>query len=534
MELKNKSIVPRWYQTESAVKAIDRIKSKDVHPILAVPTGAGKTIIICMIIIEWLKQNADKNVLVVSHVREILEQNYEELEDQLDEKIGLYSSGLGRKDTERVTVVGMQSGRNKPEIFKNVGLIIIDECHLVNEYNTGTYRKFLSNFNCNYVGLTATPYRARGYLHLSDESLFTEIAYDLTTYENFNRLTNEGYLSKLYSKATDLKMAIPKGVRTVAGDFDKKDLSILFDNDRVTDMAIKEVTEILARGRYKKVLVFCISIKHSESVADKFNELGFSSNFVHSQMDQDRNDVFDDFRNGNIQVLTNVEVATTGLDIPNIDMVVLLRPTQSISLYVQMTGRGLRVAKGKDHCLVLDFAENVSRLGPINDVKIDQKGKPKGGGEAPVKECPECSCLNHPIAKVCVACGHKFKFEVKITPQASEMSIVKKIEPQRLTVSSVSYARHKKANSADSFRIDYRVGLRRFSKWLAVGSNYYAMSMAAAELPSMLKKGEEVETLTVACLLDSIPKFKTPSFITVDINSKYPEIVKIEYKEDLV
>lgn len=531
MKLKNKT--PRYYQSDSAEEALKSILVPTNHPICAIPTGAGKTIIIALIIVEYLKRNPDKNILVVSHVKEILQQNYDTLVSELDENIGLYSAGLGRKDTDRVTVVGIQSGRNNVKAFKDVGLIIIDECHLVSEWDQGTYRKFLSCFDCNYIGLTATPFRASGYIHLSKEALFTEICHDLTSYENFNKLVEEGYLTKLYSKGTDLKMKIPKGVGTVAGDYVNNDLDILFNNESITESAVKEISSLLKKGYYKKVLIFCINIEHAESVSQCLNDYDISTDFVHSKMDDDRVEILSQFKSGILTCLTNVNVLTTGLDVPDIDMIVLLRPTKSLSLYCQMVGRGLRIAEGKDHCLVLDFAENVSRLGPVNDLNIDQKGKPEPGGEPPTKECPikKCKCLNHIKAEYCIACGYKFIFKPKITRAASELSVVKVKEPQVLTVSGVSYNRHVKKDKPDSVRIDFQVGLRKYSKWLAVESlSLYAADKAKYEVPRMLKEGEELHgKFTVDNILRNQHKFKRPLKIVVDVNEKFPRIEEIIY-----
>lgn len=534
MQLKNK--IPRYYQKNSAELALESIKNPKSHPICAIPTGAGKTIIIALIIVEYLKRYPDKNILVVSHVKEILEQNYKTLDEELDENIGLYSASLNRKDIDRVTVVGIQSGRNNPDAFNNVGLIIIDECHLVSEWDQGTYRKFLSCFNCNYIGLTATPFRASGYIHLSEEALFTEICHDLTSYENFNRLVDESYLTTLFSKATDLKMEIPKGVGTVAGDWVNNDLDILFNNERVTKKALLETKSIIDSGKYRKILFFCINISHAERVSEWVKELDIPCDFVHSKMEGDRAAVVGNFKEAkDIIGLSNVNVLTTGLDVPDIDMIVMLRPTKSVSLYCQMVGRGLRIAEGKTHCLVLDFAGNVSSLGPVNDLNIDQKGKPQKGGDAPMKECPECQCLNHPVAKFCIACGYKFKFKVKITSEHSEMDIISRRESQILKVSSVSYHRHKKKNAADSLRIDFRVGLRKFSKWLSVESyTLSAANYAKSEVPNMLKDGEEINgRFTVKNLLDNVDKFKKVESILVDVNDKYPKIEDIKYEEEV-
>lgn len=532
MKLKNKTL--RYYQTECVESALKSIKNKYSNPLVVLPTGSGKTLVICGIIIEWIKENPNKNILVISHVKEILQQNYEELSKELDEKIGVYSAGLGRKDTKRVTVVGMQSGRNNPSEFKDIGLCIVDEAHLVSEFDQGTYREFLSNFDTNIIGLTATPYRASGFIFLSKEALFTEICIDYTSYEKFNKLTNEGYLAKIYSKATDYKLEIPKGVATIAGDYSNNDLDILFDNSRVTEKALKEVKQIYNTNNYKKILVFCINIKHSELVAKMMNNIGIKTSFVHSKMENDRFKEIEDFREGKFTALTNVNTLTTGLDIPNIDLLIMLRPTKSISLYQQMAGRLLRPHKNKSHGLILDFAGNINRLGPINDIHINQKGKPKKGGDAPIKCCPKCQCNNHPINKYCDACGYEFKFKVKLTVEASNLDITKRKEPQELTVRSVTYNRHKKKGKPDSFRIDYMVGLRKYAKWLHVeSSSPYASGPARYEIPKMLKDGEIIDGMfTIDNLIANQDKFKTPIKIIVDINEKWPQVEEIIYSED--
>jgi len=196
-----------------------------------------------------------------------------------------------------------------------------------------------------------------------------------------------------------------------------------------------------------------------------------------------------------------------------------------------MIGRGLRVCEDKTHTLVLDFANNIETLGPINDAAIDQLGKPyPSGGDPPIKECPACNCHNHPVAKTCKACGHTFVFKVKLTAKASEVSITQKVAPKWLKVRSVTYARHKKKGKKDSFKISYHVGMRKFNKWLSVESDsMYAADLAAQEIPTMLKDGETIEEFTVSSLIKNKAKFKKPKQIFVDTNSKYPEILKVEY-----
>ena len=531
MKLKSTK-TPRYYQKESVEAALYSIKNKESNPLIVLPTGSGKNLVISLLIVEWTKKNPNKNILVVSHVKEILQQNYDELTNHLDEHIGVYAAGLGRKDTSRVTIVSMQTGRNNPEAFKDVSLVIVDEAHLINSWDTGTYRKFLSNFDTNIIGLTATPFRSDGWIFGREETLFTEICIDYTSYENFNKLTEENYLAKIYSKATDFTMKLQDGVRTTQGDYNTTDLGILFNNSKVTEQALKEVKEMWETGKFKKALVFCIDIAHSELVAKMMNEIGIKTGFVHSKMENCRFKEVESFRKGELDALTNVNTLTTGLDIPDIDLLIMLRPTKSLSLYCQISGRLLRPSPGKEFGLILDFSGNINRLGPINDLHIDNKGKAKKGGEPPVRECPKCSTFNHISAKNCIACGHKFLFKVKLTTTSSNIDITKRQEPKLLNVRDVTYNVHRKKGKPDSLRIDYMVGLRKFKRWLSVEStSLYAASIAKYEIPKMLKNGEEIQGIfTVANLIKNQNKFKKPIKILVDTNDKYPKIERIIYE----
>ena len=305
---------PRWYQSEATEVIIDIISDKNVHPIAAIPTGAGKTMIISMVIERYIKENPDKHIIILSHVSEILSQNYNHLKKHINEPLGLYSAQLKSKTINRITVAGIQSVYKKPNQFGDVGLIIVDECHLVGDENTSMYRTFLAEFNANMVGLTATPYRSRGYLHQIKNALFTEIAYDLTSTENFQRLIKEGYLCKLFSKATNTKLDV-SGIKTIAGDYSVKELSKKFDTDEVTEMALREA--IVTGKNYKRWLIFAIDIEHAENIQDWLNDAGINTGIVHSKMEGDRKESLDMFRSGFYRAMVNVNVLTTGIDIPD-------------------------------------------------------------------------------------------------------------------------------------------------------------------------------------------------------------------------
>lgn len=517
----------RWYQTECVDALVERVQVSGVNPIGVVPTGGGKTIIIAKLIERFLSIHPDKNVVVLSHVREILQQNYKSLSNYLDVEVGVYSAMLNRREIRKVTIAGIQSVHRKSDEFDNVGMMIVDECHMITDEDGGMYRRFLSNFDCGCAGVTATPFRSRGYLHKVVNAFFTEIAYDLSSSENFRRLIDEGYLSKIYCKGTNLKMDTT-GIAVQAGDFSNKQLDMRFNTEQVSQKALDETIKI---GKsYKKWLIFAISIDHAESIRDYLNDKGVNTGIVHSKMDDEdcRDRMLDEFRSGFYKAMVNVNVLTTGLDIPDIDMIVMLRPTKSPVIYAQSIGRGLRVAEGKDHCVVLDFANNVATHGPIDNITIRQKGE-KQKGEPVTKECPKCMLICHPSAKTCDACGHEFAFKVKIDVNSSGLDILKKSTKAWVSVHAMTINRHKKKGKPDSIRIDYVCGLRRFSQWAAVKSNSHYAAHSAKYVLCKFYDFPEDFSYSISDILALRDEFKIPKRIFVDQTESYPQIESMEF-----
>ncbi len=492
---------------------------------VAIPTGGGKTFIICKLIDKLLSYDPTWNILVLSHVEEILEQDYGSISSYYDGiNIGLYSAGLKSKTIQKITIAGIQSAYRKPDLFKQFNFVIIDEAHLITIKTNGMYRKFLGELNgANYIGLTATPFRlGHGYIHEGEGALFTKLVYDLTSTENFNRLVSDGYISKIICKGTELRFD-SEDIKTVAGDFVNKQLSDKFDRESITN---KAVNEIIRYGKnYKKWLVFAIDIKHAEHISGKLSENGIATICVHSKMETDRKRAIKDIKNGKYRAVITVNVLTIGLDVPDIDLIAMLRPTQSPIVYVQSVGRGMRIASGKDHCLVLDFADNVARLGPINNVIVKKRGDKKRKGEPITKECPECGVIYAISVKVCDICGHKFKFKEKISPNAKNACIVQeeKNSTKWIDVKSVTYSIHSKKGSPSSLRVTYKVGLNSFSEWICYDHKgfpgYKANGWVKFRLPKGIAMPKDVtELYKISDLLSK------PRRILIDTSTKYPEI----------
>jgi DNA repair protein RadD len=522
-------VKPRWYQTNATDALMKSVENDDCHPIVVAPTGSGKTVMICDFIDKHLTNDPHASILVLSHIKEILDQDFDALTHYFEgAEIGLYSAGMASRTIKKITVAGIQSVWRKPHLFQNSSVVIIDECHLVTIRQNGMYRKFLSQIDANFVGFTATHFRlGTGYIHVGEGALFNEISYDISSPENFNRLVDEGYLTKLITKATIMGMNVDR-IKLRAGDYAVKALSDRFDRETITNVAVDEIVKF---GRnYKKWLIFGIDIAHAEHITKAFQERGIEAGVVHSKMEGDRDVVVYKFRHGKIRAIVNVDILTTGLDVPDIDLIAMLRPTKSPVVHVQTIGRGLRVADGKDHCLVLDFAGNTARLGPINDVQVHTKGKGKGGRPI-TKQCPNCDTINHPTVKFCIACGYEFKFKTKLTPTASTESVVKESRPQWHFISDVRYALHHKHGSPTSLKVTYRVGLQSFSEWVCYDHDGLAKHRANHWVRWRAPKGMPMPK-SVFELHEWSPWLKRPVQVLTNFGDKFPRIKDVRFEGD--
>jgi DNA repair protein RadD len=343
-----------WYQKE-AVNAM--LECKD-NGVVVLPTGSGKSHVL-----KDYSAATDENILVLSHVKEILVQNFQRLAPLGD--VGLISSGLGLNTRGRVTVAGIQSVWRYPETFRDIDRILIDEAHLVRD--EGMYNSFLSDLGKPFMGLTATDFRLKGgYIHGPD-GMFDSICYQAPV----DRLTREGYLCPLVYQSSKEPLDTT-GIRLSGGDFNLKDMSLAFNRDAVTDGIVEQVAPY--GENFKHILIFCIDIEHAEVMAAKLTAAGVPTEAVHSKSPRDA--TLERFKAGKVQAITNVNVLTTGFDFPAIDLLVLVRPTKSMGLHQQMLGRGMRTHPSKAETLVKDFTRNTLNLGSVeNPAPLAIKGK---------------------------------------------------------------------------------------------------------------------------------------------------------------
>lgn len=435
MDTTNKIFAPRWYQIEAveAFKDFLRATEPGRNAIIAMPTGTGKSVVIAQIV-KYICQWPENKVLMLTHVGELVKQNADKLRAVWPQgDIGICAAGLGRRDTKQaiiystVQTVHSLLKRNKYALGRR-RLVIIDECHLLSEDENSMYRQVLAKLGeldpkMRVLGLSATPYRTKdGKLTEQENAIFTDVAYDLN--KDFARLVEEGYLAPLTSVKTPVEVNL-KGVHIQGGDYNSKEVQAAVGNDVLLEQACNVMVN---EGRYRRSwIVFVSGIKNAVRVREMLERRGIVVRDVTSANTAAVNaQAIAAFRSGQVRCLVSANQLTTGFDVPQIDLIAVLRPTVSTSLHVQLLGRGTRPCPGKVDCLVLDFAHNIARLGPINDPIIKER-KPKGElteeekqeekeeAELLPRTCPNCGAQLPSRTRSCPYCGYRAVQELDVS-----------------------------------------------------------------------------------------------------------------------
>lgn len=453
----------RQYQQEAVDATVSHFKKTNDPAVIVLPTGAGKSLVIAE-----LARIARRKILVLTHVKELVEQNHQkfhEYAEQMDVKSGVFSAGLSRKETKyQVTFASVQSvARNLEKFAQQYSLIIIDECHRVshfeeefveenavdkksagetsvkaksgNQYSQIVGQLKAYNPELKILGLTATPFRLglgwiyqhhyHGFVRSSQATPFKKCIYELP----LSYMIKNGFLTppKLIDAAVE-QYDFSALQSNKFGEFDDAEVNELLGKyPRVTEGIVEQI-QLLAQGELhsrdknnenervserKGVMIFAATVKHAKEIVgylESKNESAVLTNTkTKEQTDEQTSDavsrvalitaktknderaqLINDFKAQKIKYLVNVSVLTTGFDAPHVDLIAILRPTQSVSLYQQIVGRGLRLAEGKKDCLVIDYAGNGIN---IFHPEVGEK-KPDSRSELVQVFCPSCGFAN--------------------------------------------------------------------------------------------------------------------------------------------
>lgn len=507
----------RWYQEEAVQALFDfysvpRKFDENGRPIpknavICLPTGTGKSDVIAEFFRRAFLMYASTRALMMTHVSTLIAQNAKKMLKLWPlAPMGIYSAGLKQKDTMNPLVFGgVQSAVKAVEklpdgalrsLFGFRDFLVIDEAHLVGD--DGSYLKLIAllqeiNPYLKIIMLTATPYRL-GMGLLTNGPIATDIVYNLCTVQGFNRLVAEGYLARLIPKRTKTQLEI-KGVKLSKGDFNQTQLQDAVDKPEVTLAALMEAVTIANDPNdYRHCwMVFASGVEHADHITEMLNDyFGISAVAMHSDKTQAENDAaMEAWTSGKVRVAVSMGMLTTGVDHPPVDLIVMLRPTASTGLWVQMLGRGTRpydfMNPGhvdplafpyvKQNCMVLDFAGNTRRLGPINDPIIPRQKGEGPPGDAPVRICAACNNYNHASAKVCEFCGEEFPKNEKLHREAGTDELLKDDMPiyEMFDVDRMVIVPHTTLKGLSAIKIAYYCGLRTYfeQKSVEATSSYY-------------------------------------------------------------
>jgi len=408
-------------------------------PTMVAATGFGKTTVAAEIIRSAIEKGG--TVWFLAHLREILDDTARRLE-QAGIEHGFIMAGMPRNPFKPVQVVSVQTAVRRPVVTKP-SLIIIDEAHLC---VADTYKKVVAEAGSpKLLLLTATPQRLdqRGLCEVSDVLIPTCSTGDLI---------DEGLLAPIrYYAPTKVDLT---GIRSQAGDYALDQLAEAVDRPSIIGDAVAHYRKY-AHGR--RAVAFCVNIAHAEHTAAAFTAAGYRAVAISGKSTrQERQQALTGLRRGTIDIVCNCALWVAGVDCPEIGCVILLRPTKSLTMYLQSVGRGLRIANGKRDLIVLDHASCVFTHGLPQDPRqwtLDAKPKRAGSNPPAVRECPSCFAAHAP-APVCPCCGHVYVRET--VPQGPEQ-----VDGELVEVDAAALRRQRNREQASAQTLEQLIEIGR-------------------------------------------------------------------------
>lgn len=538
-------------------------------PLISIPTGGGKTIIFAALIQRLLTEYPGVSVLILAHRKELISQAEDKLLSVWPQApVGVYAASLNRREIRPITIASRDTIARVIDDVGQFTFVIIDEAHRISNKDEGQYRTMIGKLRAQYehlvvIGFTATPFRLGQGRIYGEGKPFAGLAYKIGMLE----LIKQGYLSALTSIVPKAGQIDTTGVKTVAGDYDEKQLENRATAEGIIESAVDEWLETAFQRGRKASVFFCVSVKHAELTRDEIRRRGIDCETVHGKCsNSERERVLNGFDRGDFPALTNVSVLIEGWDSPRVDCIVMMRPTKSSALYCQQVGRGLRLFPNKQDCLVLDFGGNIELLGPV-DQADEKEPKPKKR-----KPCPECQFSNEPDAVVCAkcgallnqaapyrrcgewdesvgafigGCGHKNptaaieceecgKLFVRHNAQAKHGGLISTEHAyEDFPVESVRWSVNTSRTSGGTYlRLAFTSGLFEvFYKNLFIGYGGYAGTKAIKEWAMLTENGSTPADAyeAVDLLDDGEESIRSISGITVDIASRWKDIVRFSF-----
>ena len=519
-EIPDIKIESRDYQIESVVKTGEALGQGIKRPLIVAPTASGKSIIIAEMVVKALQKAPGLRILIIVHQGHLLIQNEQKiLAMRPDTQTGVFCANEGRKEWYAQIVLASRDslGRN-PGVCGKFSLCIVDEAHVV---DLGTEKKptqygkiFGAQDDPMVIGLTGTPWRLGNGLIYGEGKFFQKKSYDI----KMSLLIERGYLCDYIFPDHDVKEIDASQLQVQStGDYSSSDLNKISTPEGIVEKCIDNWEKHASDRRC--TIFFCCSKEHGKLVAKSLRDRIGEEAVVYVDGDlnkKNRKQKLAEIVEGKYRCIVNIGVLTTGFDAPIIDCVAWLRATDSVSLFVQMGGRGLRTYPGKENCLMLDMAGNFEKFASLENPYVPEKKNKKIEGEikkiqrqgAAQKECPSCLSLVPSAASICDTCGHIF-----FNHETGYYSLVPVIyEVQRFTIETRSTKRGDEAKVVKYWTNLYHY----FQQWLMIERADTKYGRKGLKLYRQLNSGQFVPK-----------KIK----VTNKKDSNFPNVEVVEFKK---
>ena len=520
------SVSLRDYQKMAIDSARTTIESGSNRPLIISPTASGKSIIIAGIVEAAFKKDSKIRILVLCFQGEILAQNEKAVLSLCPEiSTGIYCASLKRKETDRnIIFASRDSLARDPLACGFFNFVIVDEAHSVpNHANCSFGKIFEALGHPIIIGFTGTPWRLDNGRIWGTRGFFDKVAYNIS----MGLLIERGYLAPYkFPEQTNEIIKTDIVAKSATGDFNIEQLTALCSTDEILNQCLQTWLRLKKVDNRKVSIFFCCSLEHAAKVTGKLKSLQIETAYLDgTTKKKDRRQILKDCRAGKYEAIVNVGVLTTGVDIPVIDCVVMLRATLSASLYVQSIGRGLRLHERKKDCLIVDMTDNSARFG-----SIESPLQPK---PLPPARCPNCKQIKLSGLEKCPGCGIDFKkgkaqtkdCQQCLTPNptsaakcsyCNEIFITHNSDFHRpgqskgwFQVESYSWRYGQTKTGENCVIVDYKANGKEFSQWLLFERKWARKERA--QIKDMEKR--EIEMICVD-----------------NINAKYPQVKVVLFK----
>jgi len=551
----------RDYQERTLQELDDWLRrNPDGNPVIDSAVGSGKSIIIAEFCKRAIQQFPATRIIMCVASKELCEQNaHKLLAIWPNAPVGICSASLGQQDFDsQIIFATIGSIARYAHELGSVHILLVDECHNINPNNSGMYREFINdlkhygNPHLCVIGFTGTPFRGDGvWLWQGTDPLFAGTAARVS----MDELLLQGYLSPLVVESETPQLVDTSNVRTSGNDYVIKDLDIAANNPEIIKETVADIF-LRASTNRKKWLIFCVTIDHAHFVLEEVRHISnVNAEIVtsHTPM-KEREDILrryklPEFHPDAVNCLVNVACLTTGFDAPETDLIALLRPTKSPVLYVQIAGRGMRIAEGKTDCLWLDYTSTTADLGAVNLIKGRNKRVSSDVGEAPYKNCENCGNPNLISALECIECGDIFpEPEYKdphattagnLSPLLLEGEVKKPAPAEWVKITHIGYTKHRaKSGKNPTMRVDYYMNAYDdpISEWVCIEHKGYALMKATEWWSSNAGRGNPIP-FTVDDALELIHSQQSPinqpiAILVQKDKSGYDKISQYKYNED--